>query len=190
MKSDLPKVLHPLLGRSLLGHVLAAAQPLSAQRTMVVVGHGADRVQEHLAEVAPAAESVVQVEQRGTGHAVRTAIEALDGVSGTVLVLSGDVPLLRTVTLTALLQAHEGAQAAATLLTAEVGVPGGLGRVIRDAGGDLAGIVEARDASDEQLAIREINAGVYAFEAAELRDALGKLTTDNAQGEEYLTDVF
>jgi len=190
MKSDLPKVLHPLLGRSLVGHVLAAAAPLGAQRTMVVVGHGADRVTEHLAEIAPGAGTVVQAEQRGTGHAVRTALEALDGVSGTVVVLSGDVPLLRTETLTALVQAHENAAAAATLLTAVVGVPAGLGRILRDAEGDLAGIVEARDASAEQLAIREINAGVYAFEAAELRDALGKLTTDNAQGEEYLTDVF
>lgn len=190
MKSDLPKVLHPLLGRSLVGHVLTAAQPLGAERTMVVVGHGADQVIAHLAEVAPGTSTVLQAEQRGTGHAVRTALEALDGVSGTVLVLSGDVPLLRTETLTALLRAHEAAQAAATLLTADVSVPGGLGRIIRDTHGDLSGIVEARDASAEQLAIREINAGVYAFEAAELHDALGKLTTDNAQGEEYLTDVF
>jgi bifunctional UDP-N-acetylglucosamine pyrophosphorylase/glucosamine-1-phosphate N-acetyltransferase len=190
MKSDLPKVLHPLLGRSLVEHVLVAAEPLGAQRTMVVVGHGAQQVTEHLAQVAPQAGTVLQAEQRGTGHAVRTALEALDGVSGTVLVLSGDVPLLRTQTLTTLVETHESGHAAATLLTAEVGVPGGLGRIIRDAHGGLAGIVEARDASAEQLAIREINAGIYAFEAAELREALGKLTTDNAQGEEYLTDVF
>jgi bifunctional UDP-N-acetylglucosamine pyrophosphorylase / glucosamine-1-phosphate N-acetyltransferase len=190
MKSGLPKVLHPLLGRSLVGHVLAAAQPLAAERTMVVVGHSADRVAEHLAEIAPSAGTVLQAEQRGTGHAVRTALEALDGVTGTVLVLSGDVPLLRTTTLTTLIETHEGAHAAATLLTAEVGVPGALGRIIRDANGDLAGIVEARDANAEQLAIREINAGVYAFEAGDLREALAKLTTDNSQGEEYLTDVF
>lgn len=190
MKSDLPKVLHPLLGRSLVGHVLAAAAPLGADRTTVVVGHGAELVSEHLAEVAPQVTTVLQKEQRGTGHAVRTALGALDGVSGTVLVLSGDVPLLRTETLVALVEAHESAQAAATLLSADVAVPGGLGRVLRDPNGDLAGIVEARDANPEQLAITEINAGVYAFEAAALREALDKLTTDNAQGEEYLTDVF
>jgi bifunctional UDP-N-acetylglucosamine pyrophosphorylase/glucosamine-1-phosphate N-acetyltransferase len=190
MKSDLPKVLHPLLGRSLVGHVLAAAGPLNAERTLVVVGHGAERVSEHLTEVAPQAGTVLQAVQRGTGHAVRTALGALDGVTGTVLVLSGDVPLLRTETLTALVEAHESERAAATLLSADVEVPGGLGRILRDRQGYLAGIVEARDATAEQLAITEINAGVYAFEAAALREALDKLTTDNVQGEEYLTDVF
>lgn len=190
MKSDLPKVLHPLLGRSLVGHVLAAARPLGAARTAVVIGHKADVVAEHLAGIAPDAATVLQAEQRGTGHAVRTALDALDGVDGTVLVLNGDVPLLRGETLAALVERHEGAGSAATMLAAVVPEPGGLGRILRDADGGLLGIVEARDASPEQLAIREINAGIYAFEAAALRDALGKLTAHNAQGEEYLTDVF
>ncbi|NUT34529.1 MAG: bifunctional UDP-N-acetylglucosamine diphosphorylase/glucosamine-1-phosphate N-acetyltransferase GlmU [Hamadaea sp.] len=190
MKSDLPKVLHPLLGRSLVGHVLAAARPLGAARTAVVIGHKADVVAEHLAGVAPDAQTVLQADQRGTGHAVRTALDALDGVDGTVLVLNGDVPLLTSVTLSAMVERHEAAGSAATVLAAVVAEPGGLGRILRDAEGGLAGIVEARDASAEQLAIREINAGIYAFEAGSLRDALGKLTSHNAQGEEYLTDVF
>jgi bifunctional UDP-N-acetylglucosamine pyrophosphorylase/glucosamine-1-phosphate N-acetyltransferase len=190
MKSELPKVLHPLLGRSLVGHVLAAARPLAAERTVVVVGHRAEEVTEHLTAIAPEAQPVLQADQRGTGHAVRTALDALDGVAGTVLVLNGDVPLLRTQTLAAMVEQHEAAQASATVLAAVLPEPGNLGRILRDAEGGLAGIVEARDADAGQLAIREINAGIYAFEAAALRDALGKLTTHNAQGEEYLTDVF
>ncbi|MEV0273307.1 bifunctional UDP-N-acetylglucosamine diphosphorylase/glucosamine-1-phosphate N-acetyltransferase GlmU [Hamadaea sp. NPDC050747] len=190
MKSQLPKVLHPLLGRSLVGHVLAATEPLSAERTAVVVGHKAEQVTEHLAAIAPQARPVLQADQRGTGHAVRTALDALEDVTGTVLVVNADVPLLRTETLSALIERHEEEAAAATVLTAVVPEPGNLGRIVRDAQGGLAAIVEARDADAEQLAVREINAGVYAFEADALRDALGKLTTHNAQGEEYLTDVF
>src|SRR5690349_8268523 len=129
MKSALPKVLHPLLGRSLVGHVLAAAAPLDARDTIVVVGVGADRVREHLAEIAPDAVPVVQAEQRGTGHAVRIALEATlaepttasvlqpAGAAGTVVVLNGDLPLVRAQTLTALLETHERDGNAATLLT-------------------------------------------------------------------------
>ena len=190
MKSSLPKVLHPLLGRTLLGHVLSAAEPLAAQRTMVVVGHGADQVRAHLAEVAPEAVAVHQAEQLGTGHAVRIALEAVPEATGTVVVLNGDVPLLRPETVAALVAAHEGERAAATVLAAEVPDPTGLGRIVRDAAGRLEQIVEQRDATPGQLAIREINAGIYAFDAGRLRDVLGKLSTDNDQGEEYLTDVF
>lgn len=190
MKSALPKVLHPLLGRSLLGHVLAAAAPLAADRTLVVVGHGAEQVTAHLAQVAPETDTVHQAEQRGTGHAVRIALEAVADLTGTVVVLNGDVPLLRSETLAALVSAHETAGAAGTVLAAEVDDPTGLGRVIRDAAGGLERIVEERDATPEQRRIREINAGIYAFEAGALRAALGKLSTDNDQGEEYLTDVF
>ncbi len=190
MKSALPKVLHPLLGRTLVGHVLAAAEPLAAQRTLVVVGHRADQVTAHLAEVAPDAVPVLQAEQLGTGHAVRIAIEAAPDVGGTVVVLNGDVPLLRAETVAALVEAHEATGAAATVLAAEVADPTGLGRIVRSPDGRLEQIVEERDASPEQRRIREINAGIYAFDAAQLRDALGKLSTDNDQGEEYLTDVF
>jgi bifunctional UDP-N-acetylglucosamine pyrophosphorylase/glucosamine-1-phosphate N-acetyltransferase len=190
MKSALPKVLHPLLGRTLLGHVLAAAGGLEAQRTLVVVGHGADQVNQHLAEVAPAAEPVLQAVQHGTGHAVRIALEAAGELGDTVVVLNGDVPLLRPETVRALVEAHEAGGLGATVLAAEVADPTGLGRVVRDEAGRLERIVEERDATAEQRAIREINAGIYAFDGALLREALGKLSTDNDQGEEYLTDVF
>lgn len=191
MRSALPKVLHPLLGRTLLGHVLAAAEPLAAARTLTVVGHGADQVVAHLADIAPHAAPVLQAEQRGTGHAVRLALEsAPDCAHGTVVVLNGDVPLLRPETLAALVVAHEQAGAAATVLTAEVADPTGLGRIMRDEAGGLAAIVEERDATPAQRAIREINAGIYAFEGAALTAALGKLTAHNDQGEEYLTDVI
>ncbi|SBT54463.1 UDP-N-acetylglucosamine pyrophosphorylase [Micromonospora narathiwatensis] len=190
MKSSLPKVLHPLLGRTLLGHVLAAADPLAADRTVVVVGHGADQVRTHLAEVAPEATPVLQERQLGTGHAVRIALDAVPDVTGTVVVINGDVPLLRPETVRALVEAHEDADAAATVLAAEVPDPTGLGRIVRDAEGRLEQIVEERDATPAQRALREINAGIYAFDVARLRDALGKLSTDNDQGEEYLTDVF
>lgn len=190
MKSSLPKVLHPLLGRTLLGHVLAAAGPLGADRTVVVVGHGADQVRAHLTEVAPGATPVLQERQLGTGHAVRIALDAVPDATGTVVVINGDVPLLRPETVQALVEAHEEAAAAATVLAAEVPDPTGLGRIVRDVQGHLEQIVEERDASPQQRALREINAGIYAFDAARLREALGKLSTDNDQGEEYLTDVF
>jgi bifunctional UDP-N-acetylglucosamine pyrophosphorylase/glucosamine-1-phosphate N-acetyltransferase len=190
MKSALPKVLHQLLGRTLLGHVLAAAAPLGADRTLVVVGHGADQVTAHLADVAPDADTVLQGEQRGTGHAVRIALDAVPDVAGTVVVINGDVPLLQAETVRALVEAHEAAGAAATVLAAEVPDPTGLGRIVRDDAGRLEQIVEERDASPVQRAIREINAGIYAFDAVLLRDVLSKLSTDNDQGEEYLTDVF
>lgn len=190
MKSSLPKVLHPLLGRTLLGHVLAAAGPLGADRTVVVVGHGADQVRAHLTDVAPAATPVLQERQLGTGHAVRIALDAVPDATGTVVVINGDVPLLRPETVQALVEAHEDAAAAATVLAAEVPDPTGLGRIVRDVQGQLEQIVEERDASPQQRALREINAGIYAFDVARLREALGKLSTDNDQGEEYLTDVF
>ncbi len=188
MKSDLPKVLHPLLGRPLVGHVLAAARPLAATRVLVVVGHRAELVTEYLGADVPGAETVLQAQQLGTGHAVRIALPA--EVSGTVVVLNGDVPLLGAQTLQDLVEAHEKGGASATVLAAEVPDPKGLGRIVRDGVGNLARIVEERDASDEQRSIREINAGFYAFEAEALRGALSRLTTQNDQGEEYLTDVF
>ncbi|MEU5938455.1 bifunctional UDP-N-acetylglucosamine diphosphorylase/glucosamine-1-phosphate N-acetyltransferase GlmU [Micromonospora sp. NPDC047548] len=190
MKSALPKVLHPLLGRTLLGHVLTAAAPLAADRTVVVVGHGAEQVRAHLTETAPDATPVLQAQQLGTGHAVRIALEAVPEASGTVVVINGDVPLLRPETVAALVAAHESEGAAATVLAAEVPDPTGLGRIVRDAAGRLEQIVEERDATAPQRALREINAGIYAFDAVRLRNALGKLSTDNDQGEEYLTDVF
>jgi bifunctional UDP-N-acetylglucosamine pyrophosphorylase/glucosamine-1-phosphate N-acetyltransferase len=190
MKSATPKVLHPLLGRTLVGHVLAAADAAQAATTLVVVGHKADMVARHLTEIAPAATPVLQAQQNGTGHAVRIALETVPNASGTVIVLNGDVPLLRPATVEALVNAHEAAKTAATVLVAEVADPAGLGRIVRDRAGNLERIVEERDATAEQRALREVNAGIYAFDGALLREALGKLSTDNDQGEEYLTDVF
>ena len=190
MKSDLPKVLHPLLGRTLLGHVLVAAGAAEAGRTLVVVGHRAELVTAHVAGIAPDAATVLQAEQRGTGHAVRIALESLSDLTGTVVVLNGDVPLLRPETVAELVRAHEDAGAAATVLAAEVDDPTGLGRIIRGADGSLERIVEERDATDAQRAVREINAGIYVFDGRLLGAALGKLSTDNDQGEEYLTDVL
>jgi bifunctional UDP-N-acetylglucosamine pyrophosphorylase/glucosamine-1-phosphate N-acetyltransferase len=190
MKSALPKVLHPLLGRTLVGHVLAAADEAIAAEPLVVIGHGADQVRAHLAEVAPKARTVVQAEQHGTGHAVRIAVEALTELIGTVVVLNGDIPLLRAETLRALVHTHETTRAAATVLTAEVADPTGLGRIVRNRGGEFEAIVEERDATAAQRGIREINSGAYVFESGALMDLLGKLSTNNDQGEEYLTDII
>jgi bifunctional UDP-N-acetylglucosamine pyrophosphorylase / glucosamine-1-phosphate N-acetyltransferase len=153
MRSALPKVLHPLLGRTLLGHVLAATGRLEPERVVVVVGHGSDHVTTHLAEVAPAATAVLQAEQRGTGHAARIAVAETGITDGTVVIINGDLPLLRAQTLAGLVEAHETAGAAATILTAELANPYGLGRIIRnDLTGLVDAIVEERDATPAQRA--------------------------------------
>lgn len=188
MRSATPKVLHSICGRSLLGHVLAATAALQPVRTLVVVGSGREQVTEHLAGIAPDARAVVQGEQRGTGHAVRAALDTVIDVEGTVVVVPGDTPLLSAVSLRELLDLHEMRGAAATLLTAELPDPTGYGRVLRD-GGAVLGVVEHRDATLAQLGISEVATSVYAFDAALLRSALSQLSTDNSQGEEYLTDV-
>jgi bifunctional UDP-N-acetylglucosamine pyrophosphorylase/glucosamine-1-phosphate N-acetyltransferase len=190
MRSSTPKVLHTLGGRSLLGHVLAAAEPLNAGATVVVVGAGREAVEEHLGQVAPGALPVVQEEQRGSGHAAAVALDALPDVEGPVLLVNGDAPLLRAATVTGLVEAHRAAGCVLTVLTAEVDDPAGLGRIVRDAGGGVRAIVEERDATDEQRAIREINAGVYVGDAAAIRRALGRIDADNDQGEQYFTDVL
>ena len=195
MKSALPKVLHPMAGRSLLGHVVEAASGLEPHHLVVVVGHGRDQVQAHLDEVAPWAITVVQEEQRGTGHAVRIALDDLAAreVSiddGPVVVLTGDTPLLTSRTLVALLMEHDATGAAATVLTARLDDPRGYGRIVRDASGSVTAIVEDKDADDEVRRIDEINSGMYAFAGDLLAQSLTRLTTDNAQGEEYLTDVI
>lgn len=188
MHSATPKMLHRICGRSLLGHVLAATEALKAADTLVVVGSGREQVVSHLGSVAPAARAVVQAEQRGTGHAVRTALDTLPDLSGTVVVLPGDTPLLSSVSLRELLALHQTRGAAATLLTAELPDPTGYGRVLRD-GGAVLGVVEHRDADQAQLGITEVATSVYAFQAQPLRTALAELSTENSQGEEYLTDV-
>ncbi|MFG2324718.1 bifunctional UDP-N-acetylglucosamine diphosphorylase/glucosamine-1-phosphate N-acetyltransferase GlmU [Streptomyces sp. NPDC048568] len=192
MKSATPKVLHELCGRSLVGHVLAASGELDPQNLVVVVGHAREKVTAHLAEVAPDVRTAVQEQQNGTGHAVRMGLEALGGaVDGTVVVVCGDTPLLTGDTLRALATTHSADGNAVTVLTAEVPDATGYGRIVREeATGAVTAIVEHKDASESQRAIREINSGVFAFDGRLLADALGKVRTDNSQGEEYLTDVL
>ena len=193
MKSALPKVLHEIAGRSLLGHVIEAAAHTEPEHVMVVVGHGRDQVGAYLAEIAPWVLTVVQDEQLGTGHAVRIALQDLTArgatLNGPVVVLTGDTPLLTGSTLDELLAVHAGSDSSVcTVLTARIAEPGGYGRIIRS-GDAVTAIVEERDATDEQRTIDEINSGMYVFDSAALADHIGRLGTDNEQGEEYLTDV-
>ncbi|MDQ6874669.1 MAG: bifunctional UDP-N-acetylglucosamine diphosphorylase/glucosamine-1-phosphate N-acetyltransferase GlmU [Actinomycetota bacterium] len=190
MRSTTPKVLHEICGRTLLGHVLAAAEPLKADHTVVVVGSGRDRVADLLRREAPDAQPVVQADQNGTGHAVRLAMQAIPDVAGTVLVLPGDAPLLTTELLATLVEQHVGEEDAATLLTAVLPDPTGYGRVIRDSSGAVTRVVEHRDAIPAELDVTEVGTSVYAFEAALLRAALDRIGTDNVQSEEYLPDTI
>ncbi|HYW04760.1 MAG TPA: bifunctional UDP-N-acetylglucosamine diphosphorylase/glucosamine-1-phosphate N-acetyltransferase GlmU [Gammaproteobacteria bacterium] len=184
MRSDLPKVLQPLAGRPLLQHVVDTAARLEPARLRAVVGHGADRVRETI--TGPGLEWIVQAEQLGTGHAVLQALPGLDDADS-VLVLYGDVPLVREETMRGLAAwAREGALA---LLGAELDDPDGYGRILRDDGGRVAGIVEEKDATAAQRGIREINTGLMAGPAGQLRRWLERVGNDNAQGEYYLTDV-
>lgn len=194
MKSTTPKVLHTVAGRSLLGHVIEAASSLEPHHLVVVVGHGRDEVCAHLDVIAPWAITVVQEEQNGTGHAVRIALDDLTRreipvTDGPVVVLTGDTPLLTGRTLAGLLIEHESTSASATVLTARFSDPTGYGRIDRGGDGSVAAIVEDKDASEEQRGIEEINSGMYAFAAGRLASCLDRLTTDNVQGEEYLTEV-
>ncbi|MEU6366135.1 bifunctional UDP-N-acetylglucosamine diphosphorylase/glucosamine-1-phosphate N-acetyltransferase GlmU [Streptomyces sp. NPDC046931] len=191
MKSATPKVLHDICGRSLVGHVLAAARELKPENLVVVVGHAREKVGAHLAEIDPGVRTAVQTEQNGTGHAVRMALEELGGsVDGTVVVVCGDTPLLTGETLRRLAGTHQEDGNAVTVLTAEVPDATGYGRIVRDGTGAVTAIVEHKDASDAQRAIREINSGVFAFDGQLLAESLKKVRTDNSQGEEYLTDVL
>ncbi|MEW1863386.1 bifunctional UDP-N-acetylglucosamine diphosphorylase/glucosamine-1-phosphate N-acetyltransferase GlmU [Streptomyces sp. NBC_00669] len=194
MKSATPKILHPICGRSLIGHAVAAARALDPEHLVVVVGHGREQVTAHLAEQDPKALTAVQEEQLGTGHAVRVGLAELNrrgaALDGTVVVTYGDVPLLTTQTLAAFTAAHRAEGNAVTVLTAQVPDPTGYGRIVRGSDGQVTAIVEQKDAGDALRAVKEINSGVYAYDGRLLAEALGKLTTDNAQGEEYLTDTL
>ncbi len=188
MGSDLAKVLHPVAGAPMVYYPIRSAQEAGAGDIVVVVGHQAEQVRETVAEAFPAARFALQREQRGTGHAVLCALEALEGASGQVLILSGDVPLLRTQTLRELLAAARGATSGLALATFEPPSATGYGRILRD-GGRVVGIREEKDASASERAIGECNAGVYCVEVGLLRELLPQLGSDNAQGEIYLTDV-
>lgn len=188
MKSARPKVLHDLAGRTLIEHVLHAARPLAAASTTLVVGHAANSVKAALVRW-PDLQFVEQSPQLGTGHALLQTETVLSGKKGTLLLLYGDVPLLSTGTLQRLLESHHTRHAAATVLTAELPDPYGYGRIVRDPKGQIARIVEERDASAEQRAIHEVNSGIYAMSLSKLFETLHRLAADNAQGEYYLTDL-
>ncbi|NHD16798.1 MULTISPECIES: bifunctional UDP-N-acetylglucosamine diphosphorylase/glucosamine-1-phosphate N-acetyltransferase GlmU [unclassified Actinopolyspora] len=192
MRSATPKVLHRIAGRSLLEHSVRAAAGIAPDELSVVIGHGRQAVGQHLerleSELDRGITPVVQEEQLGTGHAVRCATDQRDS-AGTVVVTYGDIPLLDADTLASLLREHRRRNDAVTVLTAVVDEPHGYGRVLRDGAGDVTAIVEQKDADSEQAAVREINSGVYAFDARFLDTALRRLSTDNSQGELYLTDV-
>ena len=189
MRSRLPKVLHPIAGRPLVGHVLTTATRLGAEHIEVVVRHERNQVVAALAEAYPDTVFVDQDDVPGTGRAVEVALDAIPGFDGDVLILSGDCPLADAETLSAFVAEHRSSGAAATLMTAIVDDPTGYGRVIRDAAGDVDRIVEQKDATDDEAAVNEINAGMYVFRAAALRQYLPVVGVDNAQGEKYLTDV-
>ncbi|WP_307807000.1 bifunctional UDP-N-acetylglucosamine diphosphorylase/glucosamine-1-phosphate N-acetyltransferase GlmU [Naasia sp. SYSU D00057] len=190
MKSATPKVLHKLAGLPIVAHVLATARELSAAHVLAVVRHERDRVADAVSAALPDAIIVDQDEVPGTGRAVEVALEALpEGFDGDVLVLNGDVPLLDAATLREFLAAHRGGGAAGSVLTAVLPDPTGYGRIVRGADGSLERIVEQKDASEDEVAIGEINTGVYAFGLSGLRDRLASITTSNAQGEKYLTDM-
>jgi bifunctional UDP-N-acetylglucosamine pyrophosphorylase/glucosamine-1-phosphate N-acetyltransferase len=187
MMSDLAKVLHPMAGRPLLAWVLDSLRDLELERVLVVVGHQRERVLSAFAGAG--VEWVIQAEQCGTGHAVMVAAPALAGFAGDLLVVCGDTPLLRAATLHGLLEGHAASGAAVTVLSMRVPDPRGYGRIVRNGKGDLAAIVEERDATDEQRRIDEVNSGVYAFRYPALAGTLSALSAHNAQGEYYLTDT-
>lgn len=187
MKSALPKVLHRAGDRSLVDHVLRTAASVSPASIVVVVGHQADQVKESLRN-RPGLSFAVQDPQLGTGHALLQAEPLLRETTGTLVLLSGDVPLLRADTLASLLRRHEKRQAAATIVTAVVPSPDGYGRILRE-GGQIEAIVEHKDASPAEREIREINSGIYAFDIPPLFPALREIGSSNAQGEYYLPDL-
>ena len=187
MKSKLFKVMHPVMGRPMVGHVVNAAIDADASEVITITGHGAEVVRDYLGDKS---QYVFQEEQLGTAHAVMQAKDLLEGKEGTTLVLSGDTPLLRAETLQQLMAFHEEEEAKATILTALADDPFGYGRVIRTEDGLVSKVVEEKDASEDEKKVREINTGTYCFDNQALFQALEKVDNDNAQGEYYLPDVL
>lgn len=193
MKSRTPKILHEIGGLSMVGHALRAARSINPQRLAIVVRHERDLVAGHVSALDPKAVIVDQDDIPGTGRAVEAALEVLDAdghLTGTVVVTYGDVPLLSGELLAELVATHERDANAVTVLTAVLDDAAGYGRILRGEDGTVSGIREHKDASEDEHLIREVNSGIYAFDATVLRDALAKVTTENAQGEKYLTDVL
>ncbi|MCJ7544087.1 MAG: NTP transferase domain-containing protein [Phycisphaerae bacterium] len=192
MKSDLPKVLHTVCGRPMLAYVLEACAEAGCREQIVVIGHQAERVR-HVFATPPAGVRltwVEQVPQLGTGHAVMICRKELQRLSGPVLVVAGDGPLVRASALKRLLEEHVRSGAACTLATSILDDPGRYGRIVRNERGELVGIVEYLDADESQRQIKEVNVSLYCFDAAALLSVLDRLTNDNAKGEYYLTDAL
>ena len=187
MKSDLPKVLHPVAGITMLEHVFRAVSAIEPEKTVTIVGHKADLVEKVLEGQTDFA---LQTEQLGTGHAVMMAESALAGLEGQTLVIAGDTPLITGQSLKSLVDFHKNHKNVATILTAEAADPFGYGRIVRNEHGEVTKIVEQKDASDFEQQIKEINTGTYLFDNQRLFEALKEINTDNAQGEYYLTDVI
>ena len=187
MKSKHPKVLHEVAGKTMLAHVLSSVSAIDTEKNIVIVGHEADRV---IATLPKGTNFVKQNEQLGTGHAVKIAADLLSDKEGTTLVIAGDTPLITGETLQQLFDYHTSNKATATILTAIAENPTGYGRIIRGADNSVEKIVEQKDASEKEKAIHEINTGTYVFDNRALFSALNEITTDNAQGEYYLTDVI
>ncbi len=187
MRSELPKVFHEILGEPMLSYVLATVGKLAPARTLLVVGHMRDLIMDYYKDRP--VEFVVQAQQLGTGHAVMQAEAALQEFSGEVLVLAGDVPLLRAETLKELVEFHRSHRAAVTDLTAKLPDAGSYGRIVRGPRGELLRIIEKKDATPEQLKITEFNTGTFCFEKDDLFSALREVGAENAQKEYYLTDT-
>ncbi|MCX7012104.1 MAG: NTP transferase domain-containing protein [Candidatus Sumerlaeota bacterium] len=186
MKSDLPKVLHPVCGRPMIDHVLDALEQAGAKRVYAIVGHRGELVREH---VGARAVCIDQPERLGTGHAVSQAREALKDFRGDVLIVCGDTPLIRAETLRELTQHERRGDVSGVVLATRMDDPFGYGRVIRDEAGRVLRIVEQKDTTADEAAVHEINTGVYCVDCRALFDALGEVKNDNAQGEYYLTDI-
>ncbi|MBI1806687.1 MAG: NTP transferase domain-containing protein [Ignavibacteria bacterium] len=187
---EMAKVMYEINGRPMVDYVVDLAEKLQAHRTLVVIGWQKQSVVDYLSKNRSGVEFVEQVEQLGTGHAVLQTMEPLKEFEGDVLVLSGDVPLLTEKTARALIGYHRTSEAVATILTAELDDPSGYGRIVHNEDGSVKRIVEHKDASKKELSIKEINSGIYVFEKVRLFPCLQDITTDNVQGEYYLTDVF
>ena len=193
MKSDLAKVLHEIIGLPMIVHVLNALSEVAPATTVVVVGHQAEAVKNRLSGDDIGYKGLgfaLQSERLGTGHAVMQAKPALEGFTGTIMVLTGDTPLLEKSTLAGFLRFHRESGALATVMSAEVDDATGYGRILRDDSGDLLGIVEHKDATEEQRKIGEYNSGMFCFESDILFTALKRVDTSNVQGEYYLTDIM
>ncbi|HWF44602.1 MAG TPA: sugar phosphate nucleotidyltransferase [Candidatus Kapabacteria bacterium] len=187
---SMPKVLYPIAGEPMIGHVLHLCETLGSDRTIAIIGFGREQVTEYLGQEFPAVQIVIQNEQLGTGHAVQQAEKPLSGFSGDILILSGDVPLLSIKTVRHLLAVHHSKNALATVLAVPMENPTGYGRIVRTPGGNLDRIVEEKDATEQIREIKEINSGIYVFDAGTLFSVLRHVDRKNAQGEYYLTDTF